>query len=168
LPSRSQFNRLLRLHTQFLEAFVVHLAVLQKSRQCPYQALDSSAMPVRDPKRRGAGWLAGYADIGWSNSLGWYEGFSLLAAVDCSGVITGLCFGAASSSDQPLAETFFAVRAWPNPRLVSVGSVSSGPYIAYSRVSKGLRTIAAEKRATEHPSSIHQNVTPARGVGPSA
>ena len=38
----------------------------------PYQALDSSAMPVRDAKRRGHGWLAGEADIGWSNSIGWY------------------------------------------------------------------------------------------------
>jgi hypothetical protein len=35
------------------------------------QALDASAMPirVRDVKRRGHGWLAGQADIGWSNSL---------------------------------------------------------------------------------------------------
>ena len=130
LPNRSQFNRLSRFHTEFLEAFVLHLAALLQTRKCPYQALDSSAMPVRDAKRRGAGWLAGYADIGWSNSLGWYEGFSLLAAVDCSGVITGFCFGAASSSDQQLAETFFAVRAQPNPRLISVGSISSGPYIA--------------------------------------
>jgi Transposase DDE domain len=129
LPSRSQFNRLLRLHTQFLEAFALHLSAVLQRRKSPYEALDSSAMPVRDAKRRGAGWLAGYADIGWSNSLGWYEGFSLLAAVDPSGVITGFCFGAASSSDQQLAETFFAVRARPNPRLISVGSVSSGSYI---------------------------------------
>jgi hypothetical protein len=28
-------------------------------------------MPIRDLKRGGHGWLAGYADIGWSNSLGW-------------------------------------------------------------------------------------------------
>ncbi len=56
-------------------------------------------MPVRDAKRRGADWLAGYADIGWSNSLGWYEGFRLLAAVDPYGVITGFCFEAASSAD---------------------------------------------------------------------
>jgi hypothetical protein len=60
----SQFNRLLRLHTEFLEAFVLHLAALVQTRKCPYQALDSSAMPVRDAKRRGAGWLAGYADGG--------------------------------------------------------------------------------------------------------
>ncbi len=129
LPSRSQFNRLLRLHTGFLEAFVLHLATLLQTQEQPYEALDSSAMPVRDAKRRGAGWLAGYADIGWSNSLGWYEGFSLLTAVDPSGVITGFCFGAASTADQQMAETFFAVRAQPNERLISVGSVSSGPYV---------------------------------------
>ena len=60
----------------------------------PYQALDSSAMPVRDAKRRGRGWLAGQADIGWSNSIGWYEGFSLLAAVGPTGVITGFSVSA--------------------------------------------------------------------------
>ena len=94
LPNRSQFNRLSRFHTEFLEAFVLHLATLLQRRKCPYEALDSSAMPVRDAKRRRAGWLAGYADIGWSNSLGWYEGFCLLIATDPTGVITGFCFGA--------------------------------------------------------------------------
>ena len=86
LPDRSQFNRCVRSCYQLIEAFALHLAsLLTEAQKCPYQALDSSAMPVRDAKRRGAGWLAGYADIGWSNSLGWYEGFSLLAAVDPSG-----------------------------------------------------------------------------------
>src|SRR5215208_138893 len=28
--------------------------------------------PFRDAKRRGHGWLARQADIGWSNSIGWY------------------------------------------------------------------------------------------------
>ena len=28
--------------------------------------------------------------IGWSNSLGWYEGFCLLVAVNPAGAITGL------------------------------------------------------------------------------
>jgi hypothetical protein len=55
----------------------------------PYQALDSSAMPVRDAKRRGEGWLAGQSNIGWSNRLGWYEGFRLLLAFDPVGIITG-------------------------------------------------------------------------------
>jgi hypothetical protein len=122
LPNRSQFNRLVRSCAQLIEAFALHLAsLLTEAQKCPYQALDSSAMPVRDAKRRGAGWLTGYDDIGWSNSLGWDEGFSLLAAVDPSGVVTGLCFAAASTADQQLAETFFAVRAQPNERLLSVG-----------------------------------------------
>jgi hypothetical protein len=54
-------------------------------------------------KRRGEGWLAGYADIGWSNSLGWYEGFRLLVATDPTGVITGFGFCAASATDQQVA-----------------------------------------------------------------
>ncbi len=87
-------------------------------------------MPVRDAKRRGAGWLAGQADIGWSNSLGWYEGFRLLVAVDPTGVITGFGFCAASATDQQVAETFFAVRHRPNLRLLSVGSPAAGPYVA--------------------------------------
>lgn len=130
LPERSQFNRLVRSHTELIEAFFLHLVALLEVRKCPYEALDSSAMPTRDCKRRGHGWLAGCADIGWSNSLGWYEGFSLLAAVDSSGVVTGFCFGAASTADQQMAETFFAVRARPNQRLISVGSVAAGPYVA--------------------------------------
>jgi hypothetical protein len=130
LPDRSQFNRLVRYHTELIEAFVVHLVAVLDAQRSPYEALDSSAMPVRDCKRRGHGWLAARADIGWSNSLGWYEGFSLLTAVDPTGVITGLCFAAASTADQQLAETFFAVRAQPNERLISVGLAGAGPYIA--------------------------------------
>jgi hypothetical protein len=130
LPDRSQFNRLVRYHTELIEAFVVHLVAVLNAQRSPYEALDSSAMPVRDCKRGGHGWLAGRADIGWSNSLGWYEGFSLLTAVDPTGVITGFCFAAASTADQQLAETFFAVRAQPNERLISVGLAGAGPYIA--------------------------------------
>src|SRR5215203_4615959 len=104
LPDRSQFNRLVRYHTELIEAFVVHLVALLEARRPPYEALDSSAMPTRDCKRRGHGWLAGRADIGWSNSLGWYEGFSLLTAVGHTGVITGFGFCAASATDQQVAE----------------------------------------------------------------
>ena len=129
MPSRSQFNRLVRSCTQLIEAFFLHLVSLLEVRKCPYEALDSSAMPIRDCKRRGHGWLAGDADIGWSNSIGWYEGFSLLTSVDPTGVISGFCFGAASTADQQMAETFFAMRAYPNERLISVGSATSGPYM---------------------------------------
>lgn len=130
LPSRPQFNRLMRSCTKLIEAFFLHLVALLEVRRCPYEALDSSAMPIRDCKRRGHGWLAGQADIGWSNSIGWYEGFSLLTATDPSGVVTGFCFGSASTADQRLAETFFAVRAAPDGRLISTGALCPGPYVA--------------------------------------
>jgi Transposase DDE domain len=134
LPDRSQFNRLVRSCVGLIEEVALHLALMPDVRaNAPgaacYEALDTSAMPVRDAKRRGEGWLAGYADIGWSNSLGWYEGFRLLLAVDPTGVITGFGFACASTKDQPLAETFFALRARPDPRLGSAGSAASGPYV---------------------------------------
>jgi Transposase DDE domain len=130
LPSRPQFNRLVRLYAQTIEEIAVKLGKMLEDKAHAYQALDSSAMPVRDAKHRGHGWLAGEADIGWSNSIGWYEGFSVLAAIEPSGVITGFSFGSASTADQPLAETFFALRANPNPRLLSVGAAFSGIYVA--------------------------------------
>ncbi len=130
LPDRSQFNRLVRSCVGLIEDVALHLALRPKARGAAcYEALDTSAMPVRDAKRRGEGWLAGYADIGWSNSLGWYEGFRLLLAVDPTGVITGFGFASASTKDQPLAETFFALRARPDPRLGSAGSTASGTYV---------------------------------------
>lgn len=130
LPDRSQFNRLVRFHADDMERVAVKLGQTMEGGEPPYQTLDASAMPIRDVKRRGHGWLPGDADIGWSNKLGWYEGFSLLSAVEPSGVITGFCFGSASTADQSLAETFFAVRAYPTPRLPSAGPVACAPYVA--------------------------------------
>ncbi len=146
LPDRSQFNRLVRFYAEDIEKMALHLAQMTHDSQRPYQALDASAMPVRDAKRRGHGWLAGRADIGWSNSLGWYEGFSLLTAVEPSGVITGFCFGAASTADQPLAETFFAVRAQPNPKLPSAGPAACVPYVA----DKGFEGAENHRRWLDH------------------
>jgi hypothetical protein len=166
LPDRSQFNRLVRSHVGLLEAFVSHLAALLGARKSLYEALDSSAMPTRDAKRRGHGWLAGCADVGWSNSLGWYEGFRLLTAVDPTEVITGFCFCAASTADQQAAETFFAARARPNPRLGSVGSASTVPLSWSTRASRGQITTSGGSGATERGLSARPNATPAR-CGPS-
>jgi hypothetical protein len=130
LPDRSQFNRLVRYYLGLIEAVALHLVEIMKAQRCLYEVLDTSAMPIRDAKRRGKGWLAGYADIGWSNRLGWYEGFCLLLAVNPKGVVTGFGFGSASTKDQPLAETFLALRRYPDPRLPSVGSLAAGPYVA--------------------------------------
>jgi hypothetical protein len=129
LPHRSQFNRLMRRHHEIIVACFLHLVALVDGRHGLYEALDSTAVPTRDAKRRGAGWLPGLADIGWSNRLGWYEGFHLLMAVNPRGVITGFGFGPASAKDQPLAETLFALRQQPHPRCRGVGKPALGPYI---------------------------------------
>jgi hypothetical protein len=129
LPTREQFNRQVRQHYAALVACFLYLGRLLAAQHCLYEALDSSGMPTRDAKRRGAGWLPGLADIGWSNRRGWYEGFHLLLAVTPVGVITGFGFGPASTKDQPLAETFFALRRQPHPGLASVGAPARGPYV---------------------------------------
>jgi hypothetical protein len=129
LPTREQFNRQVRQHHEALVAFFLHLVALLAAQRCAYEALDSSGVPTREAKRRGAGWLPGLADIGWSNRLGWYEGFHLLMAVNPGGGITGFGFGPASSKDQPLAATFFALRRCPHPGLPSVGAPALGPYV---------------------------------------
>ena len=130
LPRRSQFNRLTRRYYGTLAAFFRCLAGLLQGRHCLYEALDSSGVPTRDAKRRGRGWLAGQADIGWSNRLGWYEGFHLLLSVNPQGVITGFSFAPASTKDQTLAEDFFAFRHTLHPRLPTLGAPALGWYVA--------------------------------------
>ena len=129
LPHRAQFNRQVRQCQPQLVAFFHYLVEVLAARRCAYEALDTSGIPSRNLKRRGSGWLSGQADIGWCNRLGWYEGFHLLQAVTPEGVLTGFGFGAASAKDQPLAETFFAARRQPQPRLASVGAPALGCYV---------------------------------------
>jgi hypothetical protein len=132
LPHRSQFNRLLRRYAPALEAFALHLAARLRDPTCPYEALDGTAMPVRNAKRRGRGWFAGQANIGYSSRIGWYEGFHLLTCVSPSGVITGWGFAAAATNDRELATTFFAARQTPPADLGSVGAASGNLYMADS------------------------------------
>jgi hypothetical protein len=130
LPARSQFNRLLRRYQAALvECFLWWVNHLQ-AQHCAFEALDTTAAPTRDAKRRGRGWLPGLADIGWSNRLGWYEGFHVLLAVNPVGVITGFGCAPASTQDQPLAQTFLALRHRPEACLRSVGAPAQGPYVA--------------------------------------
>ena len=130
LPAREQFNRLMRAHRDAIVTFGLFLVGLMQAQACLYELLDSSGVATRNAKRRGAGWLAGQADIGWSTRLGWYEGFHLLCAITPQGVITGFGFGAGSTHDQRLAETFFAARAQPTEALPSVGAKALGVYVA--------------------------------------
>jgi hypothetical protein len=127
LPTREQLNRQMRQHHEAVVAFFRFLVQRLAAQHCVYEALDSAGVPTRDAKRRGAGWLPGLADIGWSNRLGWYEGFHLLIAVNPVGVITGFGFAPASTKDQPLADTFFDLRRQPHPQLPSVGAPARGP-----------------------------------------
>ena len=162
LPHRSQFNRMLRRHYEVIAAFFLHLVELMQARHCPYEAMDSSGTPTRDAKRRGAGWLPGQADIGWSNRLGWYEGFHVLISVNPQGVITGFSFAPASTKDQLLAEDFLAFRHRPHPRLQSLGLPALGEYIAdkgfegksyHERWNDeyGARVVCPPKRNSKHP-----------------
>jgi Transposase DDE domain len=130
LPDREQFNRLQRGYRDVIVAFSLFLVEHMQAQCCLYEALDSSGIPTRDAKRRGTGWLAGQADIGWSNRLGWYEGFHLLTSVTPSGVITGFGFAVGSCNDHRLAESFFAARKLLTPRLLSVGAPAQGVYVA--------------------------------------
>ena len=130
LPTRAQLNRLLRAEHAALVAVGQALAETLGAHGGAYEALDATAVRVRNAKRGGAGWLAGVVDIGWSNRLGWYEGFHLLVSASPDGVVTGFGFGLASTKDQPLAETFFAARHAADPRLPSVGRPSGEPYVA--------------------------------------
>src|SRR5438132_7631762 len=74
LPKREQFNRLQRQYRDVIVAFSLFLVDQMQAQRCLYEALDSSGIATRDAKRRGSGWLAGQADIGW------YEGFHLLTS----------------------------------------------------------------------------------------
>lgn len=130
LPDRSQFNRLQRSQRDAITAFALFPVQLLQAQQTAYEVLDSTAAVTRDAKRRGLGWLAGQADIGWSNRIGWYEGFHLLLCVTAQGVITGFGFGSASTHDQHLAATLFAARQTPSPRLPSAGLPAQGAYVA--------------------------------------
>src|SRR5512144_427677 len=78
LPDRSQFNRVLRQHADAVVACFRHLVQCLQAQHCAYEALDGTAAPTRDAKRRGRGWLPGIAELGWSHRLGWYEGFHVL------------------------------------------------------------------------------------------
>jgi|SRR5215203_1014493 hypothetical protein len=49
-PARAlfKFNRLVRFHAAAIEEIALHLAQMIEGERCLYQALDASAMPVRD------------------------------------------------------------------------------------------------------------------------
>lgn len=125
LPHRSQFNRLVRLHYDAIVAFGLFLA----PQQADYEALDTLPVMVRQYKRRGRGWLAGQADIGFSRRISsWFCGFRLLVVVTPEGLVTGFGFGPASAKEQPLTEALLALRQTPQACAPSLGAARGGGY----------------------------------------
>jgi hypothetical protein len=136
LPHRAQLNRLIRQQHDTIATFGRWLGTELGGDAAPYEAIDCTAARTRNVKRRGRGWLAGQACIGWSNRLGWFHGFRLLLAVTPSGVITGFGFGPANLRDHDLADSLFARRSLPVP---PPGSGTSHPpvYVADAGFSSG-------------------------------
>lgn len=132
LPSRPQLHRQIRRHHAAITAFALWVAERLGTHDAPYEALDCTAVPTRNAKRRGRGWLAGITDIGYSKQRGWYEGLRLLLAAAPSGAVTGWGVGPASTNDRRLAEDLFAQRATPDPCLASAGRRAAGVYLADS------------------------------------
>lgn len=129
LPSRPQYNRQVRRWGPVIAEVGAALGQ-ELAHADAYEVIDATAVPVRNAKRRGPGWLAGLVDISWSNRLGWYEGVHLLTCAGASGVLTGLGAGPATTQDRSLAETFFALRGHRPAVLPSVGQSLGQPYLA--------------------------------------
>ena len=130
LPSRPQFTRqLARLHDRIV-AVALRLGQELAATDRAFEILDGTGVVTRNKLRRGVGWLPGEADIGKCTRIGFYEGVRLLLCCTPKGAITGFGIGPASTNDRSLAETFFAVRAVPDPRLPGVGHPVSDCYVA--------------------------------------
>ena len=144
LPSRPQFNRLVRRNQQAIITFFLYLVKLLKARMAPYEVLDTTGVPLRNVKRRGRNWLSGFTNIGLSTRMGWFEGFRLIMAVNPSGVITGFAFSEASVKEQLLGEDFLLLRRFPHPRILSVGMPALGVHVVdsgFGRWFAGIRQI---------------------------
>ncbi len=134
LPDRSQFNRLQRhahavivaLGQQWAHADEELASGAGEVGARAFEAVDTLGVVVRNSKRRGSGWLGGQADRGYCTRVGWYQGLRLLTCVTPSGAITGYAVAAGSAKEQPMADTFFALRAAPMARLPQVGTSTSG------------------------------------------
>jgi hypothetical protein len=67
LPSRAQFNRLVRAQHGALAAFARHLGEALAAGDRAYEVVDGTGLVTRNAKRRGRGWLWGQADT-WASA----------------------------------------------------------------------------------------------------
>jgi hypothetical protein len=127
LPSRPQYNRLLRHWADALVA--VGLQIAPRLARL-YSILDTFGVAVRNKQRRGAGWLAGQAAIGYCSRLGWFEGIRFLSVVGSSGAITGFALAPGNAGERAEAEALLAARAYPRPDAPMAGAYTDEPYLA--------------------------------------
>jgi hypothetical protein len=133
LPDRSQLNRLIRQDCELIVGFFLDLADRLETHKAPYQALDCTAIAVRNVKRRGYGWLPGQATLGWSNRRGWFQGFRFISAVTPEGAISGFGVASGHTNDHLVGESFLALRAHPmEGYYAAAGRRAEGPYLADS------------------------------------
>lgn len=130
LPARSQLNRAIRAHLDWLSRLGPELAAQLGAAMATYEVLDSTGLPVRHAQRRGASWLAGQANLGHCTRLGWYYGLHALTCVTPQGVLTGTGLAPASANDHRLADTVLQARRCAHPGLPGVGRPADGYYIA--------------------------------------
>lgn len=128
LPTRSQYNRLLRHSQTLLVRVGQQVAAWLTPQPSAYEILDSTGAAVRNNARRGRGWLAGAADRGYCTRLGWYVGLHVLTVVTAEGALSGFGAAPASTADQWLAETLLAARQTPQARLPEAGCACGGGY----------------------------------------
>jgi hypothetical protein len=125
LTTREQFNRAQRRYSPLVVAFFQHLARELGARRSAYEILDRSGLATRACGRRGGEWLHGCADKGWCSRLGYFWGLQLMCAVTAEGVLTGFGLAPGRTKDQPMAESFLALRHHPDAHVPWVGEVAA-------------------------------------------
>lgn len=129
LPDRSQLHRAMRVAQATCDAVRTQWGDQLDAAQAPYELLDGTAMPLRNPARRGHPASAAFAAYGRGSRLGGFYGCRVLVTATPAGVVTGYAVAAGNTHDSTLAETFFAERAGASPSS-AVGTASSGVYLA--------------------------------------
>lgn len=128
LPHRTQFvrqvHRLAGLIATVAVALGAHLAA-----GGAFEVLDCTAMPTRDRRRRGRGWMPGEMALGHSTRLGYYAGGKVLTCVSPSGGLTGFALAPANALDRVVAEGFLAGRAGAAAP-PGIGQSLGGTYLA--------------------------------------
>jgi hypothetical protein len=81
LPACTQFNRLLRHHPRALVVCFLYLVEVLQAQHALYEGLDSTAVPTRDAKRRGAAWVGCPA---WPILVGATAWVGMKASISCS------------------------------------------------------------------------------------